>query len=123
MKKINWGIIGLGKMAAIFAEDLIQVEASQLYAVASRNQIKANQFALEFNVKKAYSSYEKLINDPNVDVVYIATPNHAHFELTQMCLQAQKNVLCEKPMCLTLTQTKTLVKEAKLQNRFLMEAI
>lgn len=58
-----------------------------------------------------------------MDVVYIATPNHAHFELTQMCLQAQKNVLCEKPMCLTLAQTQTLVKEAKLQNRFLMEAI
>lgn len=53
MKKINWGIIGLGKMAAIFAEDLIQVEASQLYAVASRNQKKADQFALEFNVKKS----------------------------------------------------------------------
>ncbi|GGE19059.1 Gfo/Idh/MocA family protein [Psychroflexus salis] len=123
MKKLNWGIIGLGKMAQVFAEDLVGVEACQLYAVASRSQEKANQFAYQFQAKKAYASYTKLIEDKEVNIIYIATPHAFHFEWAMKCLQAKKHVLCEKPMCLNLNQTQTLINEAKAQNCFLMEGI
>lgn len=123
MKQLNWGIVGLGKMARIFAEDLVQVETAQLYAVASRTQNKATEFANDFGAEKAFASYEELMQDEKVDVVYIATPHVFHFELAMQCLRAKKHVLCEKPMCMNLLQTKELIAEAKAQNRFLMEAI
>ena len=123
MKKLNWGIIGLGKIANTFAEDLVQVENCQLYAVASRSREKAQQFASALKAEKAYASYDELILDQDVDVVYIATPHAFHFKWAMKCLQAKKHVLCEKPMCLNLKQTQTLINEAKAQNCFLMEAI
>lgn len=123
MKQLNWGIIGLGKMARIFAEDLIKVKTAQIYAVASRTQNKATEFANDFGAKKAFASYEELMQDEKVDVVYIATPHVFHFELAMQCLRAKKHVLCEKPICMNLLQTKELIAEAKAQNRFLMEAI
>lgn len=123
MKNINWGIIGLGKMARIFAEDLVQVETARLYAAASRTKDKATAFATDFNAEKAYSSYEQLIEDEKIDVVYIATPHAFHFDLAMQSLRAKKHVLCEKPMCMNLQQTQELIAEAKKQKRFLMEAI
>ncbi|GGE24755.1 Gfo/Idh/MocA family protein [Psychroflexus planctonicus] len=123
MKQLNWGIIGLGKMARIFAEDLVQVETARLYAAASRTIDKATAFATDFNAEKAYSSYEELIEDEKIDVVYIATPHAFHFDLAMQSLRAKKHVLCEKPMCMNVQQTKELIAEAKKQKRFLMEAI
>lgn len=123
MKQLNWGIIGLGKMARIFAEDLVKVESAQLYAVASRTQNKATEFANYFGAEKAFASYEEVMQDKKVDVLYIATPHAFHFELAMQCLRAKKHVLCEKPMCMNLQQTKELIAEAKAQNCFLMEAI
>ena len=96
LKTIRWGIIGLGKIAHKFAKDLLTVEDAQLYAVASRSLEKANAFASEFSAKKAYGSYEDLVNDANIDAIYIATPHVLHKENSLLCLEHGKAVLCEK---------------------------
>lgn len=102
MKRIHWGILGLGKMARIFSQDLVKADACQLYAVGSRLQHKAKEFANDFGAKKAYATYEELIQDEKVDIIYIATPHVFHFELAMQCLRAKKHVLCEKPLCMNL---------------------
>ncbi|WP_046758109.1 Gfo/Idh/MocA family protein [Kordia jejudonensis] len=122
-KKIHWGIIGLGSIAHKFAADLQRSDSAILHGVASRSMEKATEFASRYNAKKAYDSYEKLVNDPEIDVVYIATPHVFHFENTMMCLQKGKSVLCEKPMGIDTQQTQTMIAEAKARNLFLMEAI
>ncbi len=123
MNKLNWGIIGTGKMARIFAKDLNSVENSNLYAVASRFKDKAVNFAKEVGATKAYSGYTEILEDKKVDVIYVATPHSTHFKLTLASLRAKKHVLCEKPMCLSAEETKILIQEAKLQGCFLMEGI
>jgi predicted dehydrogenase len=122
-QKVRWGSIGLGKIAHNFASDLQLSETGILHAVASRTTEKAAAFAEKYNAPKAYGSYEKLANDPDVDVVYIATPHVFHCENTMLCLARQKGVLCEKPMGMDSTEVKTMVREANAQNVFLMEAI
>ena len=105
-RKIRWGIIGLGNIADIFATDLQTIEECELYAVASRTQTKADDFAAKFNATKAYSSYEALAKDSNVDAVYIATPHVFHKENTLLCLKNGIAVLCEKPFAIILTKSK-----------------
>ncbi|WP_298418594.1 Gfo/Idh/MocA family oxidoreductase [uncultured Kordia sp.] len=121
--KTNWGIIGLGKIANKFAADLQLSETSTLYGVASRSLEKATNFATKYNARKAYDSYEAIVNDSEIDVIYIATPHTFHFENTMLCLQHHKAVLCEKPMGINAQQTQTMIQEAKAKNLFLMEAI
>lgn len=122
-QSIHWGIIGLGGIAHTFAEDLVKVKQAKLQAVASRTLEKAQLFKTQFRAEQAYGSYNELIEDPEVEVIYIATPHAFHFEIAMQCLKHKKHVLCEKPMCLNAQQTKKLIEEAKLQNCFLMEAI
>lgn len=122
-KKINWGIIGLGKIANKFAADLQLSTISKLYGVASRDITKAENFATHYNSTKYFDSYEALADDPEIDVIYIATPNSFHYENTIMCLKKGKAVLCEKPMGIDAKQVKQMIAEAKLRNVFLMEGI
>ncbi|MBC8753263.1 Gfo/Idh/MocA family oxidoreductase [Kordia sp. YSTF-M3] len=122
-KKIHWGIIGLGNIAHKFAADLQLSDNVMLQGVASRNLEKATEFASTYNAVTAYDSYEKLANDPKIDVIYIATPHTFHFENTMLCLQNGKAVLCEKPMGINSTQVKTMIQEAKSRKLFLMEAV
>ncbi|MFT6138560.1 MAG: putative dehydrogenase [Patiriisocius sp.] len=122
-KVINWGIIGLGKIANKFAQDLLKVENTQLYAVASRSQDKANDFAHTYNAIKAYDAYDTLAKDPNVDAVYIASPHVFHNEHTILCLNHKKAVLCEKPFAMNLSEVDEMVSTAKANNTLLMEAI
>src|SRR5690606_5018162 len=84
LKKIKWGIIGLGGIANKFASDLLTIEDAELYAVASRSQEKADDFAKKYGATKAYATYEDLANDPNIDAVYIATPHTLHKENAQI---------------------------------------
>jgi predicted dehydrogenase len=121
--KINWGIIGLGKIAHKFAADLQLSNHGVLYAVASRNGEKAKIFGAQYNATKFYDSYEALAEDPEIDVVYIATPHTFHFEHTLMCLKKGKGVLCEKPMGINSTEVETMIQEAQSRNLFLMEGI
>ena len=122
-KKIRWGIIGLGKIADKFATDLLTVDDSELYAVASRTQNKADDFAKKHKATKAYGSYEALARDSKVDAVYIATPHVFHKENTLMCLKNGIAVLCEKPFAMSSEEVNEMIDCAKANNVLLMEAL
>lgn len=122
-KQIRWGIIGPGKIANALAHDLQYVNDARLYAIASRDFDRAEQFRQRYNAEKAYGSYEALAADAAVDVVYIATPHPFHAELSLMCLEAGKAVLCEKPMGMSAVQVGQMIQKAKDKNVFLMEGI
>ena len=122
-KKIKWGILGLGNIANKFATDLLLSETSTLHAVASRSMNKASNFAKRFGAVKYYGTYRELAADPEIDVVYIATPHPLHFENTMMCLENGKSVLCEKPLAMNLKQVSAMIDKAKETKLFLMEAM
>lgn len=123
IKTIRWGIIGLGRIANKFAQDIHSVPNCQLYAVASRHQEKANSFAKLHNAMKAYGSYEALVADPNIDAVYIATPHSVHKTYGIMCLNHKKAVLCEKPLAMNSQEVTDVIAVAKQNNTLLMEAL
>lgn len=120
--KVNWGILATGRIAGKFAEALTVVPGATKYAVASRTQKKAEKFQKDYQFKKAYSSYQQLLNDPAIDIVYIATPHHDHVKWSIEALDAGKAVLCEKPLGLTLQSVEKLLKRAE-QGTFFMEAL
>ena len=122
-KVINWGIIGLGKIADRFATDLANVNNVKLVAVASRSLDRANEFASKFRADKAYNSYKALAEDPNVDAVYVATPHSFHKEHAILCLQHKKAVLCEKPFAMNSNEVHEMIAVAKANNVLLMEAL
>ncbi|MEH6453894.1 MAG: Gfo/Idh/MocA family oxidoreductase, partial [Psychromonas sp.] len=122
-KKIRWAIIGLGNIANKFAQDLVTLDDAELYAVASRTQQKADNFAQKYQAQKAYDSYQALVNDPNIDAVYIATPHALHKENTLLCLQQGISVLCEKPLAMNSAEVKQMISTAKQSNTLLMEAL
>lgn len=122
-RKIRWGIIGLGKIAHKFATDLLTLDDATLYAVASRTQENANSFASKYNAIKAYGSYEALVNDPNIDAIYIATPHSFHKEHTLLCLEKGIAVLCEKPFAMDSAEVEIMIAKAKEKNVLLMEAL
>jgi predicted dehydrogenase len=123
MGTINWGIIGLGRIAEKFAHDLQFVSNAKLYGVASREKNKAEEFRIKYNVEKAYGSYEEMLQDANIDVVYIATPHVMHAVNTIASLNAGKAVLCEKPFAMNKLEVQAMVDIARQKNLFLMEAI
>lgn len=121
-KKYNWAILGCGKIAKKFSKDLKLLPNANLYAAASRNKNNAVAFAAEFNYDKAYGSYEEMVNDENVDIVYIATPHSFHLEHTLLCLNHKKAVLCEKAFAMNTKEVEQMIKASKRNNTFLMEA-
>ncbi|MGC1471302.1 MAG: Gfo/Idh/MocA family oxidoreductase [Psychroserpens sp.] len=123
MKTINWGIIGLGKIAHKFAQDLLEVEHAKLYAVASRDQDKANAFAKRYQAINAYGKYEDLAKDSRINAVYIATPHSFHKTHTILCLNHNKAVLCEKPFAMNLQDVDAMIATAKANDVLLMEAL
>ena len=110
--KIKWGIIGPGRIAKKFSTSLREVEDAELYAVASRSFERAKTFAEEAGVTKAYASYEEMLQDGEVDVVYVATPHVFHFEHTLLCLRAGKPVLCENPFAMNRQQVEEMFSTA-----------
>ncbi|WP_347841194.1 Gfo/Idh/MocA family oxidoreductase [uncultured Draconibacterium sp.] len=123
MSKIyNWAVLGCGRIAHKFVADLKLLPNARLYAAASRDLTRAREFANEWGSTKAYGSYAEMVNDPNVDVVYIATPHSHHFEHTILCLKKKKAVLCEKAFAMNSHEVKQMIACAKENNTFLMEA-
>lgn len=122
-KKFNWGILGPGRIAHEFARGSQVIEGANLYAVASSKIERAQEFADQYGGAKTYNSYEALVNDPEVDGVYIATPHRFHFENVMLCLNAGKPVLCEKPLTVNANETRELIKTSRAKNVFLMEAL
>jgi predicted dehydrogenase len=122
-KKYKWGILAPGKMSAKFAIGLKLLENVELYAVGSRDLKRAKQFADEFGFKKYYGSYEELVSDPDLEIVYIASPHSHHHEHTMLCLKNKKAVICEKAFALNSREVEEMINEAAKQKVFLMEAL
>lgn len=121
--KVKWGIMGTGVIAEQFVTDLAFTSTGTPYAVGSRLKSKAVDFAARFDIPKAYGSYQELIEDPEVDVVYIATPHRYHLENSLNSLKAGKAVLCEKPITVNCLELEELISEARARDLFLMEAM
>lgn len=119
----NVAILGTGHIAAKMAATLQQMKDVNCYAVASREQIRAKAFAKEWGFKQAYGSYEELVTDPQVDLVYIATPHSHHYEHARLCILNGKAVLCEKAFTANARQAEELLRLAKEHNIFITEAI
>lgn len=121
--KIKWGIIGLGGIANKFATDLLLVENCTLEAVASRNLEKAEAFSKQYNSNNFYGSYEELLQNELVNIVYIATPHNSHERYTILALKHKKAVLCEKPFAINKKQVFKMIEASKNNQVFLMEAM
>jgi predicted dehydrogenase len=121
--KVRFGIIGLGVISNRFAKVLKTAKGVELTAVASREQARSEDFARKYGAKKAYASYQELINDPEVDIIYDGLTHNFHYEFTKLCLENHKAVLCEKPLVTTRKDALKLVALAKKNKTFLMEAM
>ena len=122
-KKTRIGIIGCGWIAEKMAITLQGMENVQAYAIASRDILKARNFAKQWNFTHAYGSYEEMLDDEGVDLVYIATPHSHHYDHTRLSLLKGKPVLCEKSFTANAKQAEALIQLAKEKNLFLTEAI
>ena len=123
MKTIHWGILGTGRIARKFAADLSLVENAMLMATGSHSRESADEFHKEFPVKYCHFSYQELVQNPEVDVIYISTPHNLHYENTMLCLRNSKAVLCEKPFAMNSRQAIQMINLAKEKKVFLMEAL
>lgn len=123
VKKINWGILGCGKIAGNFAGDLVYSKYGRLAAAASRSKQKAAAFAKHHGAVAAYGSYERLVQDAGIDAVYIATPHPMHADNALLAIEAGKHVLCEKPITINARQLERLILAARKKGVFLMEGM
>lgn len=120
---MRWGIIGAGRIAHRFVNSLNHFQHCELYAVSCRTKEKAELFAKEHHAKVAYGGFECIVNNPNIDAVYIATPHQYHKEWIIKCLNAHKAVLCEKPACMNALEIEEVIRCAKKNNVLFMEAM
>lgn len=120
---IRWGILGTGKIARQFAAGLKVLPGAKLMAVGSRTAESAQVFGAQFEVSRCHASYVALANDPEVDVIYVATPHACHKENTLLALAAGKAVLCEKPFTINAREAAEVIVFARSRKLFLMEAM
>jgi predicted dehydrogenase len=123
MGELKVGIIGAGFIANKMAETLMKMEGVSARAVASRDQARAADFAGKYKIEKAYGSYEELLNDPEVALVYVATPHSHHYEHMKLCLEAGKHILCEKAFTVNAVQAEEILNLGKKKNLLVAEAI
>ncbi len=121
-QKFCWGIIGCGNIAHQFAKSLAILPEVKLLGVASRSEEKARNFASLYAAEHWFGSYTDLVRMPELDAVYIATTHNFHFENSMLCLDHGKGVLCEKPLTVNAVEAEKLIRHARSQNVFLMEA-
>jgi predicted dehydrogenase len=121
---VGWGILATGHIASVFARDLALLSnEARLVAVGSRSLERAMAFAADHGIPRAYDSYPELAGDPDVDVVYVASPHHDHFASAKLCLEAGKSVLVEKPLTTSPDDTEQLINLAGHRGLFLMEGL
>jgi predicted dehydrogenase len=120
---VRWGILGTGAIASRFATDLARVPDADLRAVGSRTGEAADAFAERFRIPVRHTGYRALVEDPAVDVVYVAVPHPAHHAWALAALEAGRAVLCEKPFTVNAAEARELVASARRRGRFLMEAM
>jgi len=123
MKKINIAILGAGSIANMMGTTVQKMDTVTAYAVASRDLGRAQSIARKYGFQKAYGSYEEMLSDPNVDLVYIATPHSLHAANVRQCLEAGKHVLCEKSFTVTAMEARSITTLAKEKKLLLTEAI
>ncbi len=125
MRKIKWGIIGLGNIANKFAETVNAMDSVELKAVASRSKEKSEAFGKLYDLpsEKCYENYDELVKDESIDVVYIAVPHVFHKEISILCLKNGKGVLCEKPVTMNSKEIKEVIRAAEENKMFFMEAM
>ncbi len=116
-------ILGAGNIGATMARTINGMEDAQCYAVASRDLIKAEEFAKQYGVEKAYGSYEEMLKDPLVDLVYVATPHSHHYEHMKLCIAHKKPILCEKAFTANEAQAREVFELARKEQVFVTEAI
>lgn len=116
-------ILGAGKIASVMAKTMMQMEDVTCYAVAARDYTRAQAFAKEYGFEKAYGSYEEMVQDKEVELVYIATPHSHHYDHAKLCLEHGKHVLCEKAFTVNTKEAKALMSLAKEKKLLLAEAI
>ena len=117
------GILGCGAMAETFADTLRKMDGAECYAAASRTLERAEKFAREYGFDKAYGSYEELCEDPEVELIYIATPHSCHYENMELCIRHKKPVLCEKSFTLNAGEAERIKALARQEQVFAAEAI
>ena len=122
-EKIKWGILSTGHISGRFAEALSQLTEAEISAVASRSEEKAQQFSEKHGIPKAYGSYSELAEDPEIEVIYIGTPHSLHLENSVMCMRAGKSVLCEKALAINAREAEKMIRVAREEEVFLMEAM
>lgn len=121
--KVKWGILSTGWIAHQFATDLAHASNGTAYAVGSRTQASADEFAKNHGIPVAHATYEDLVSDPEVDAIYIGTPHPFHKDNVLLALRAGKAVLCEKPFTVNSSELEEIVAYAREQKLFLMEAM
>ncbi len=121
--RLRVGIMGAGKIAGVMANTLKETKGVTCYAIGSRSIENANKFASQYGIKKAYGSYEELVNDPKVDLIYVATPHSEHYKNVMLCLSAHKHVICEKTFMLNENEARKIFKFAEEQKCLVTEAI
>lgn len=117
------GILGAGNIASKLAATMVKMQDAECYAVASRSLEKAHAFAVQYGITKAYGSYEELVNDPDVELIYIATPHSHHFQHMKLCIEHGKHVLCEKAFTMNARQAQEIRLLAQKKNVLVAEAI
>lgn len=120
---MRWGLLATGRICRQFARDLPHVPDSELSAVASRSADRASEFAAQFGFDRSYGSYEELLADPEIDIVYIGTPHSEHFPNASDAMRFGKHVLCEKPLTVTPEDSRRLAAVQEETGRYLMEAM
>jgi len=123
VSKIRWGIVGAGRIAHTFAQDMAATSNGMLQSVAARNADAAREFGDQYGIPNSYGGYEALYTDPDVDAVYIATPHTLHLQNAVDALRAGKAVLCEKPLTISATECQELIDVASQTSGYLMEAM
>lgn len=121
-RKLNWGLLSTAKINRALIKPLNASKRTRLLAVASRSQSTADAYAGEWKIPRAHGSYEALINDPEIDVIYNSLPNHLHAEWTIKALRAGKHVLCEKPFALTVDEVDAVATAVKETGKVAAEA-
>ncbi len=122
-RDVRWGILGTGNIAGNFAEDIPKSSGARAVAVGSRDAVRAAAFASRHGIPSSHGSYEELVSDPDIDIVFVASPHIFHYEHAMLALRHNKAVVVEKPFAMTAWQAESLIDEARQRNLLLMEAM
>lgn len=123
MEALKIGIMGTGRIASVLANTMLQMPQVVLLGAASRSLEKAEEFAARFSIERAYGSYEELVKDPDIQLIYIATPHSEHCSNAKLCLENGKHVLCEKAFAANYAQAKEMTDLAEEKNLMITEAM